>query len=176
MKNLLFIFGELDDRDIDWLVGHGRMGQLGPGDCLVEEGKPLGALHIILEGEFRVTVSQLGDEEVARLGPGEVVGEISFVDNRMPLGTVRCVAKSVVLSLPRSEVSRRLRQEAAFAGRFYRALAMMLAYRLRTLTMRQRGSLNPAVEPPDQLDSNLLDTVHLAGARFQRLLRRVMSA
>jgi CRP-like cAMP-binding protein len=176
VKNVLFIFGELDDRDIEWLAGHSRLSRLGPGDCLVEEGKPLGELYIILEGEFRVTVTQQGDAEIARLGPGEVVGEISFVDNRRPLGTVRCVAKSVVLSLPRSEVSRRLRQDAAFAGRFYRALAMMLAYRLRTLTMRQRGPLNPAVDPPDQLDSNLLDTVHLAGARFQRLLKRVMSS
>jgi CRP-like cAMP-binding protein len=82
---------------------------------------------------------------------------------------------SEVLSIPVPVLAAKLRQDSWFASRFYRALSMMLAYRLRAMTLRQQGATNSQAEPADQLDMNVLDNVHLAGAHFQRILARLQS-
>ena len=177
MKGVFFFLGELNDQDINWLIAKGRKLQLESGTSLVQEGKRLDQMYIILEGVFNLTVaSKAGPEEVARFGAGGVIGEISFVDSRPPSGTVRAVTAAVVLSVPSATLVAKLREDPGFAARFYRGLAMMLAYRLRVLTARKVGEADASAEPPDQLDMNVLDTVHLAGARFNRILERLLSA
>lgn len=175
MRKVIVFFGELDDRDVDWIIAQGRQEPMEEGACLVEEGKPLGAFYIVLTGAFIVTVAARGGEEIVRLGAGEVVGEISFVDSRMPSGTVKALSRSVVFAIPRAVLARKLKDDAGFASRFYRALAVMLAYRLRRFMMKG-ATAHPDVEPPDQLDAGVLDNVHLAGARFERMLKRVLPA
>ena len=58
------------------------------------------------------------------------------------------------------------------SGRFYKALALLLSFRLRRLTYRVHGTEEEA-EKADELDDNLLDTVFLAGARFDRMIKRL---
>ena len=44
-------------------------------------------------------------------------------------------------------------------------------------TVGRMGYGDPGNEPPtdtDELDENVLDNVHLAGARFERLLKKLM--
>lgn len=82
---------------------------------------------------------------------------------------------SVALSLPIPVLAAKLRDDFGFAARFYRGLAMMLAHRLRAQTLREAGGTSSNAEPADQMDMNILDTVHLAGARFQRILARLQS-
>ena len=47
---------------------------------LVEQGVPVDALIFVLDGEVSVTVKGIG--EVARLGVGEILGEMPFVDRK----------------------------------------------------------------------------------------------
>ena len=85
MRKALYILGQLNDADVDWMASNGRRQRLSDGEVIVHEGASLEALFITLEGELRVT---LGDgTEVARLGAGEVVGEIAFVDSSPPSAT-----------------------------------------------------------------------------------------
>jgi CRP-like cAMP-binding protein len=174
MKGVFFFLGELNDEDIDWMIQQGQKQHLKAGATLVQEGKPLDQMHVVLEGELGLTVAGRTGE-VAKIGVGEVVGEVSFVDSRPPSGTVTARVPSEVLSLPLPVLAAKLRQDPGFAARFYRALSMMLAYRLRVMTLRPQGATNSQAEPADQLDMNVLDTVHLAGARFQRILARLHS-
>lgn len=173
MKKVLVFFGELDDRDVDWVIANGRQETLEEGASLVEEGKPVGALYIVLTGAFAVTVVALGSEEVVRLGAGEVIGDISFVDSRTASGSVRAISRSAVYAIPRAALTRKLREDLGFASRFYRALAVTLAYRLRRYMMRAVPT-HPDVESPDELDANVLDNLFLAGARFERMLKRIL--
>jgi len=166
MKGVFFFLGELNDQDIEWLLKHGRKQDMPPGSDLIQEGKPPDEVHFILAGDFRFCVARLGGE-VGRVGVGEVVGEISFVDSRPPSGTISARTPSVVLSIPRPILAAKLQNDIPFAARFYRALSMMLAYRLR-----QREA--DAAASADQLDTNVLDTLHLAGARFNRILARLL--
>jgi CRP/FNR family transcriptional regulator, cyclic AMP receptor protein len=174
MKGVFFFLGELNDEDIDWMIQHGQKQHLKAGADLVQEGKPLAQMHLILEGEFGFRVAGRAGE-VAKMGVGEVVGEVSFIDSRPPSGTVTARTPAEVLSLPIPMLAAKLRNDFGFAARFYRALSMMLAYRLRMQTHGQQGAANSQAEPSDQLDMNVLDNVHLAGARFQRILARLQS-
>jgi hypothetical protein len=71
-----------------------------------------------------------------------------------------------------------LKQQPAFAARFYRALAIFLADRLRSTAARMTADkglrVNAVME--DELDEGILDNVSLAGVRFERLLHLMSTA
>jgi CRP/FNR family transcriptional regulator, cyclic AMP receptor protein len=179
MKKVLFIFGELNDFDADWISATGQKEIVPAGNLLIQEGKPVGALYIVLDGAFSVTVAALGNKEIARVGAGEIMGEMSFIEARPPSATVKAVERSIVLAIPRVQLSAKLKQDTAFAARFYRALAVFLSYRLRkTVSHLGYGKVADETEEPaslDELDPNVLDKLHLAGARFDRMVKRLIS-
>ena len=177
MKKVLFIFGEPNDFDIDWMIATGRTEQVPKETILIQEGKPVSSLYILLDGTLKVSVAAMGNVEIARLGAGEIVGEMSFVEDRPPSATVTAVESSVVLSIPRAQLTAKLKADTGFAARFYRALAVFLSYRLRrTVSHLGYGSGQPLPEEAqDELDANVLDNVYLAGARFDRMLKRLIA-
>jgi CRP/FNR family transcriptional regulator, cyclic AMP receptor protein len=175
MRKVLYILGEFNDGDVDWLARHGSRRMLADGDMIVREGRTIDTLFITLSGGFRVT---LGDgQEVARLGVGEVIGEIAFVDAALPSATVVAAGAASVLALPHALLRQRLAADPPFAARFYRALAIFLADRLRATTRRlgygATGDLDNAAALEDELDTGVLDTLSQAGDRFTRLLRHL---
>jgi bacteriocin-type transport-associated protein len=159
------------------LLTVGRRETILAGTVLIQEGDPVEAIYIVLEGAFGVTIGAKDEQEIARLLSGEIVGEISFVDSRPPSATVKAVESSLVLSVPRRQLAAKLEQDTAFASRFYQALAVFLADRLRSLTSRLGygavASLDEDTEYEDELAPNVLDNVSLAGARFDWMLRRL---
>src|SRR5262249_52673748 len=84
-----------------------------------------------------------------------------------PSAPVAAVGESVVLALPKAVLQRRLADDMPFAARFYRALAIFLADRLRTTTRRlgygQPGDGDDEASAADELDHGVLDT--FAGRR-----------
>lgn len=177
MRKVLYILGQLDDADAEWLTLNGTPRRVAAGTTLIEEGKPIDALYIVLEGLFTVTAQAQRGQEVARLGVGEVLGEISFVDSRPPSATVTALQESLVFVLERARLQIKLAEDAHFAARFYRTIAVFLADRLRnTVSSLGYGSgqpLDEAIEYQGELDMQVLDNVHLAGARFERMLKRL---
>ncbi|MBF0408546.1 MAG: cyclic nucleotide-binding domain-containing protein [Candidatus Riflebacteria bacterium] len=177
MKKVLIILGELADSDIEWLMRNGRKRKISRGTVLVTEGKQIESLYIVLEGMFSITVKALKNREVARIGVGEVLGEMSCIDSRPPSATVTSVTDSVVLDITRSDLMKSLKSDLPFAARFYRAMAVFLSDRLRG-TMNRFGygedePLDEDKEYEDELDSGVLDNVALAGARFEGILHRL---
>lgn len=170
MKKVLYILGELDDSDAEWLVGAGRNLEIPDGRAIIREGEPIDSLFFVTGGELRVTTGAAGTE-LARLGTGEVVGEISYVDDRPPTATVTAVENARVLAIPRDVLTEKLRTDAGFAARFYKALATFLAARLRqTLLQVEAGSETSTL---DELGLDDLHTVSQAGVRFERILRKL---
>ncbi|SMD17747.1 cyclic nucleotide-binding domain-containing protein [Rhizobium sp. RU36D] len=166
MRKVLYILGQLDDADIAWMGQNGRKRQLAKGERLIEEGRQTEHLFIVLDGQVDVQVAGVGT--VASLSSGEILGEMSFVDKAPPSATVVAVRDARVLELGKRLMEERLASNPAFAGRFYKALAIFLADRLRTTTQRKNGA--GAIIPEDELDDMVLDGVSMAGLRFQHLL------
>ena len=179
MKKVLFLFGQMNDQDIEWLLDVGEKRSVEAGDVLIHEGKPFDAIFIVLEGTLSVQVAALGNQEINRLGCGEIVGEMSFVDARPPSATVRAIKRSTVFAIPRPSLESRLLDEPAFAARFYRALCLFLSDRLRSSValMGYEGSqkMDIDAEYEDELNPGVLDSIHLAGSRFDAMLKRLLS-
>jgi CRP-like cAMP-binding protein len=177
MKKVLFLFGELNDLDVDWLSSHGSTQRVSKGAVLIEEGRPIAGLYIVLDGLFEVLVSPTGKKILGRMGAGEILGEISFVDSRPPTTTVQALADSTVLFISREVLGAKLKQDGAFAARFYRALAMFLSHRLRVLTLQfehPQTDNAPAAQLPGELDEEVLSGVYIAGKRFERMLKHLV--
>jgi CRP/FNR family transcriptional regulator, cyclic AMP receptor protein len=179
MRKALLFLGVLDDSDISWLVKTGTRKELPPGEFLVHEGRALESIFLVIDGRFSVTLAALGGREVASLLSGEIIGEMSFVDSNPPSASVRAVDPSSVLAIPRSLLAGRLSEDPPFAARFYRAVAIFLADRLRstvaTLGYSSEQKLDPEKLYKDEIDPDTLETISLAGARFDWILRQLRS-
>jgi CRP-like cAMP-binding protein len=103
-----------------------------------------------------------------------VVGEISFADARPPSASVTALDDVVVFALARETLAAKVRLDTGFAARFYHALTVFLSDRLR-LFRHQTTGWQPNGTEADQ-EPQFLANVHLAAARFDRLLNRMRSA
>ena len=103
------------------------------------------------------------------------------MDARPPSATVRALEDSTVFAVPRAALAQKLATDLGFASRFYRALAIYLSTtvreRHRTLGYGDEAALAQAQEDDDdELNPAVLDTVYLAGERFDRMVKRVLGA
>lgn len=165
MRQALYILGQLTDDDVEWMIENGRRRAAPEGHVLIREGEPVASLFILLDG--LVAVERNG-ARINTSQPGEFLGELSFVDSRPPSATVRAARASSLLELPREILLEHLAADLGFASRFYRAVAVFLADRLR----RELSTGDDA----DELDPDVLDEVSRAGERFGRILRRFQRA
>jgi CRP-like cAMP-binding protein len=150
VRKSLYFPGILNDSDTGWLVAAGSRREIAAGSKLIEEGRPIDAACLIIDGAFKVGTAALGNREEARLMSGEVVGEMSFVDQAPPSATVQALEPSLVLEIPWRRLNAKLAEDPGFTARFCRALSMFLAARLRAL-----------------------DKIAMAGARFDWIQRRL---
>ena len=175
MMGILLFLGELNDRDIDWLAKAGCKLKLPPGAEVFLTGKRHGQWHIILEGECGVSVAEpppaSGNEKSA--APRES-GSLS-VSHEPQARTFRALTPVVVLSVPVPVLNSKLKEDPQFAGRLYRAQARLIAHYSRAKAGRRSGAAHLASDSPDQLDMKVMDSVHLAGARFNHLLARLQA-
>jgi len=58
MKTALYILSELSDTDVEWMITHGRRERLAAGTVLIQEGNPIEALYILLDGQLAVSVQR----------------------------------------------------------------------------------------------------------------------
>jgi CRP-like cAMP-binding protein len=66
------------------------------GALLTEQGKPGQTCYVVVKGEAAVVV---GEDRVATLGPGDLVGEMALIDNGPRSATVRAVTPMTLLAL-----------------------------------------------------------------------------
>jgi CRP-like cAMP-binding protein len=165
--------GILDDRDVEWLAKSGTTRFMSSGTVLIHEGRTIEEVYVVLEGKLSVLVKAIGDREVAALLAGEIVGEMSFVDSRPPSASVVAAQDSHLLVLPRAALTSKLQTDDAFAARFYRAVATLLADRLRKTTSYLGYGKWTEDTDPDELDESLMDSVSLGATRFDRLLKQL---
>ena len=179
MRKVLFLFGQLNDDDVEWMLRAGRKRALRHGEVLIEQGVPVADVYILLEGHLAVWLKpRRGPEkEIARLNAGEIVGEMSFVDARPPSASVKAVEDSTVFGISKTVLSAKLQADPWFAARFYRALAIFLSTTVRE-RHRALGYGSDAdfeeEDEGDELDPNVLDGIYLAGERFDRMVKRLM--
>jgi CRP/FNR family transcriptional regulator, cyclic AMP receptor protein len=173
MRKAFYLMGILDDGDVEWLAKTGATKFMPSGKVLIYEGRAIEDIYVVLEGKLSVLVRAMGGREIATLLAGEIVGEMSFVDSRPPSASVITSEDSYLLVLPRTVLTSKLRTDDAFASRFYRGVATLLADRLRkTTSYLGYGNWTEGTDP-DELDETLMDSASLGATRFDRLLKQL---
>jgi CRP-like cAMP-binding protein len=174
MRKALYILGILDDGDVSWLATAGKTRSISAGTVIIQQGVPMDSVFILIDGQLQV---YSGSVEIARLLAGEIVGEISFVDSRPPSASVKATVDSQVLAVPKAALYAKLQKDLGFASRFYLSVATFLADRLRVATARlsagQKEVEGESREDLDELNSDMLENIALASARFDMIIKRL---
>lgn len=124
------LFAGVDRQDLDWLFSTAERMDVPAGHILMREGDPGGSLYLVLEGEFEYT-KRSGEQEVvlAVRGAGEVIGEMSLLDQSPRSATARATRDSRLLMI----------KQDAFRQLLSKSPAATLAI-LHTVTSRLRNT------------------------------------
>ena len=178
MKKILLFFSELNNGDLDWFVQKGKKELIPPDRLLIKEGHVSDALYIVVSGSFSVAIESQNQTELAIISEGEIVGEVSFIDTRPPLASVRSREESVVLSLPRVQLLSKLQQDINFSSRFYRAICLFLSDRLRgTVSRLGYGyDLDELEAHIGGFSQSMLGNLELAEGKFNWLIKNIRTS
>lgn len=125
------LFAELEDDQLEHIAAAGTIQSLQRGLVLFEEGDEPGESYLVLSG--RVAIAQESDDGreslLAVLGPGELFGEMGFLDGYNRSAQARALEESRVLMIPYEEL-RRLYENTPSA---LWSAVQLLARRLRTM-------------------------------------------
>lgn len=177
MRKVLYLMGVLEDTDMDWLASHGSLETVEAGTIIVDQGVSIDSLFVLLDGQLSIFNKANPKTALNNLYAGEVIGEISFVDSRPPIASVRAETRSQLVRVHKELLKAKINRDLGFAARFYHALALFLADRMRS-TMGglgyECGDETPEVR--GELDDSLMDYVALGATRFDRFLRQMHPA
>ena len=110
-------------------------------EVLVEQGARLDSLLVVLDGHVGVQAAlsngyDTSHIDVSILGPGDLIGEMSFVTGEPASASVVSVEPGRLLRVPRAALDSLMRFDPGFGARLFRSLSSLLAYRLRDTTAR----------------------------------------
>ncbi len=179
MKKVLYIFGQLNDNDIEWLINNGKKENVKKGTVLIHKGEAIDRIFIVLDGLFNVVLPLKKSEKlITQLESGEIIGEMSFVDSILPFATITASQNSTVYSINKNILTNKINTDTGFGFRFFRAISIFLADRLRATTgllgYGSKEDIKEYMNEIDELNSLIIDNVSLAGDRFHHMLIRMM--
>jgi CRP/FNR family cyclic AMP-dependent transcriptional regulator len=119
----------------DWalIVDKATRMQFNPGESIVQQGRRTQGIYLVLKGTAVVQVPRSNGVValVPSIGPGEVCGEISFLDDLPATGSVVVEEAVEACYLDRPTLLSLFELFPHLGSRFYRSLASSLSRRLR---------------------------------------------
>jgi len=112
MKRVLFLrkvplFAELTPSDLSSVAKAAEENLYPDGELIAAQGEPGGEMHVVVSGEIEVGVVDSEDRlELARRGPGEVVGEMSLIAKKPRMASLIAVGDVRTLSIDRARFER----------------------------------------------------------------------
>jgi CRP/FNR family transcriptional regulator len=132
------LFAALAPEVLDLLLNLGEEQRFEPGAELFAENTAASHIFVVLEGSVRLTrgVVPYGDEVLAVLGVGEVIGELAFLDGEPRSATARVDARTRVLAIPAAALEDLLLMRQDVAVEILWNLVRVLGRRLRKTNER----------------------------------------
>ncbi len=114
----------------DWVLikAGARQMKFAAGDVMIHQDSPGGTLFVLRSGNARVESSGF---LLTKIGPGQVCGEIAFLENCLCTATVTAETEVEVDAIDCDELHRIFRMFPHVGSRFYHSLAVLLSRRLR---------------------------------------------
>ena len=167
------LFAELTPEDAEVVLKACEERILVGGEELFRENDPGDSLFIVQSGRVDIFKNIRGDVDrsLASFGPGDVIGEMSFIDGARRSATARTTEASEFLVLSRQSFARVQRERPDIAAAVFRNMAGIVASRLRTTNELYREAVAFSIEATGAHTLNLKAladelravTLHLAG-------------
>ncbi len=167
------LFADMTSTDVDVVLSASEARVLVAGEELFRENDEGDALFLVRSGRVEVFKTIRGDVDwvLASLAPGDVIGELSFVDASRRSAGARTAEASEFAVLSRAAFEKVHRERPDVAAVFYRNLATIMAARLRTTNELYREAVLFGMEATGAAALKLVDiveelrptTVHLVG-------------
>lgn len=127
------LFAGLDDEELTQVLLVSLVRHYREGAVILTEGATGGRLHVIHRGQVRVSkaIPGVGEEALAILGPGDLFGEVEFLDRAPASAHAIAHTPCQLLSLPHEEVVSLMDRRPVLAAKLLGALGRTLAARLR---------------------------------------------
>ncbi|HEU5162775.1 MAG TPA: cyclic nucleotide-binding domain-containing protein [Thermoanaerobaculia bacterium] len=123
------LFRYLAESERQRLEGVAAVIELEDGQTLIREGERDSRLYAVEQGVLEIVAP--GDRVIAAVGPGEVLGEVSFIDDSPRSASVRAAAPSILRAWDKRTLLAALGEEPATLARFSVALNQLLVERIR---------------------------------------------
>ncbi|MBF0344459.1 MAG: cyclic nucleotide-binding domain-containing protein [Nitrospirae bacterium] len=136
MTKLTTILEELSDEDIQWILSSGVEEHLEPGTIVIKEGEYIGSIYMVLEGTLGVYLTATGTKLLNTVGPGEILGEMSYLEEKPTAATVVVLDNAVLLNITRESLDNKMYDEPDFGRRFYKGIGISISRRLRQINAR----------------------------------------
>jgi CRP-like cAMP-binding protein len=116
----------------DWalVIDKASRVQFKEGAILIQKGKRANGVYLILTGSARVVIPSKASRT---LGPGEICGEMSFLEDSAASASVIAEGNVEAYHLDRPTLQSLFELYPHLGSRFYRSLATNLSHRLREL-------------------------------------------
>ncbi|TAK19125.1 MAG: cyclic nucleotide-binding domain-containing protein [Myxococcaceae bacterium] len=142
-------FSQVAAGDLDTLLSCLRWRTLAAGDVLFREGDYGDALVVVADGALSVRVRRgEADVEIARVGAGELVGEMVCVDPAPRSATLVALSPAVVAELSRDALHAMRAGAPALSALVVGAVIREVTRRLRDIEARVDREVSPSRPPP----------------------------
>ncbi len=119
----------LTENDWSLIADRSKQLTLSKNDFLIQSGKMPRAVFLVLSGKARVESAT--KNTIAEIGPGEIAGEMSFLERVPASASVIAEGALDVLEIDWKSLEDLFELFPHLASRFYRSLAVNLSRRLR---------------------------------------------
>ncbi len=144
--------GHLKPDDRELLSSYGEFFPGHPGNVIIEEGVQQTEVFVVISGELEVHAKQEDGTDVllARVGPGETIGEISLFDPGPAAATVTASEFSQLWRIADTDLMQFMQDNPGAGNILLRTLASILAQRLRQMNPKAFGlSTYAVVDSPE---------------------------
>ncbi len=131
MHEALSLLIDLEPSDIELLFSAGFEREVHREDVVLTEGLDPDHLFVVLEGVLEARLEAMGGSVLSTTGPGEVLGEVSWLEERPASATVVAIEDGVLLAIPRERINALITADSGFSARLYRSVGRCVARRLR---------------------------------------------
>jgi len=130
---------ELSDADCDVLAGLVRLRSLQDGEIVCDEGQSDSKLHVVMSGALNVSKREPGGKgwtTLYALTAGDLVGELSFIDETPHYAALRAAGPTEILSLDRKDLEKLLESHAWVVYRVMRAIMRTVHALMRRMSVQ----------------------------------------
>jgi CRP/FNR family transcriptional regulator, cyclic AMP receptor protein len=131
------LFRYLTPEERDHVESLAREVRIDEGGFLIRERERDSTLFTVEDGRLEIVVYNEGDAKtIATVGPGDVLGEVSFIDDSARTVSVRAAEDTRVFAWERDHLSAELAKNPELLAKFSIAMCELLVERLRDSVRR----------------------------------------